>query len=253
MVKHSVITFLVLLLLFVKGANGAVVLYEDFEDLNTGDTYGDLSSIYDLGNNKINIGGGKIVQHGGNKLVRIQGSYPDLTADMGIEIDIKNYFIDKIEFDFYFDYSETTQASLFTPTTIQADLYLLNGGKLVDQVYLFNLNYTGLQSGSMDVTPDPSNYPTPFNTSFSLTNLASYLADVSSFNPGFHAFDSAYLVLSAVYWSEGDGLDMDDPYESSVYLDNITVEATAIPEPAVCASFIFGLVFFRRIIKRVRE
>lgn len=242
---------LVIVLFLAKSSFCSVILSEDFESLTDGDTYGEITNIYDLGNHNIPIAGGKVVENNGNKMVELNGTYPNFTADLGIPIDIAHHAdINEVNFDFYFDYNTATQTGLFAPTTLQVDLYLMKSGKLTSQKTLLNFNFNGIQSASMDIAPDPASYASPFNEHFSITNLAGYLADITTLNPSFPGFDAAFLIFSVVYLAEGDGLNDGDPYETKAYIDELQIsdpETTPIPEPAAWASFIFGIVLLRRV------
>lgn len=243
-----IVSALIIVLFLATNSFCVVIFDEDFESLTEGTTYGVITTIYDLSNNNIPILGGKVVEYSGNKLVELDGNYPAFTADMGIQLDIATLTdINEIKFDFYFDYNTDTQTALFAPTTLQVDLYLMDNGimdtlELTSQKKLLNFNFNGIQDGLMDITPNPPSYPSPFNAHFSITNLAEYLADITTLNPGLWGFDGAFLIFTVWYPAEGEGLSDGDPYETKAYIDNIEISTAPIPEPLSFITLLTGIM-----------
>ncbi|RJP55934.1 MAG: hypothetical protein C4541_13585 [Candidatus Auribacter fodinae] len=251
----GIASFLTGVIIFFGAAvssNAAIVLYENFESYSTGDSYGQILNIFDFGNNPISIAGGSIVEHSGNKKLQSQGVSADWTSDVGIQIDTSKP-VQAIAFDFYFDYSAATQASLFSPTTVQADIFFLNGSKLMKQITFFNFNYTGYQASFVDPgvitsTTDFSNY----QQNYSLDNFAHFSADLTAFSLDFLNYDSALLIFSVVYLEEGWDKPQGEDYETKLLLEGISVQP--VPEPAAWAFFAFGIaVGLRKIRSRLNQ
>lgn len=223
--------------------SASVTMPENFESMTPGDTFGEIYNLYDLSNNQIPIAGGTIVEHSGNNMVSLQGISPNWTADLGFALD-NSQQIEGVRFDFFFNYNSVEQAQLFVPTTVQADLYLLNGNKLMDQINIFNINPEGLQSSSIHpaIVYDQISYP----ANYSLTDLAHFYADFSNLSVDFTSYDSVLLVFTMLYAEEGFDKNIGEPYNSIFTLDNVG----PVPEPAAWASFVFGLIGFMRFRKK---
>ncbi len=224
------ITFFLMLFVFVVYGNtyAALIIDEDFSSKSNGATYGAISNFKDDFDSSIPVVGGKIESVGGNNMVNIQGVSPAYDAKSAIQINTAGYILDYIKFDFFMQYDSSTQGLLEMPTSFKAELYLLDGGKRITPedngiITLFSYNYE-----------NDSNY--------SLSNMATYTADVHSLNNEFT--DSMLLVFSMNY------PDWQDNYDSKAYVDNIEVGAHTVPEPSLWSILVIGFFFLKRLIKK---
>ncbi|MCB1194623.1 PEP-CTERM sorting domain-containing protein [bacterium] len=236
---------LTLLLGLVQSSYGTTVIYDEtFDgitggnpDYTVGQTFGQVTTIKNLFGDTIPISGGSIVEHSGNKMVQLAGTNPDLSVDLGIQIDLSNHHLNSISLDFFFDFNQTTQNALDVPTSLTGELFLLEAGKLTQSLFVLNFNFTGLQSGLIDVT----NNSLSNNDPYSLSNFATYTAELSIAESFYvDTFDSVYLIVSVLY------PDFADPYDSSVYADNFVINATPVPEPGILALFLTGMLFLKK-------
>lgn len=250
---------LTLLCGLLVASNGfCIVVYNnDFDGTSgtvytDGETFGAVDTIKDLSDIPIPITGGTIMETNGNQLVKLQGVAQNLTADFAVSVDIQEYIISEISFDFFLNYNPATQANLFSPTTMTADLYLLQNSQLVKQIYLFNFTYTGPTDNSTEVDSNVDSFLTPFDANYSLGNLAHFTADLTSHDDIIPLYDEAFLVFSLTYYEEGFELPENDPYETKAYVDNITVTGSQyapIPEPASLVLMLIAVIG-RRIAKK---
>ncbi|MDX9703853.1 MAG: hypothetical protein RBU23_12550 [Candidatus Auribacterota bacterium] len=228
------------------------IYYQDFEDtsFNHGDSFGNLSGLKNSANQNISFTGGTIYNTGSDKMLKLEGSFPDFESSAAIMVNLNNYFLQSITFNFYFEYITASQEALEIPTILTAEILLVGQGNKVfhNPIYLLNFNYTGIQEGLMDVTPDPSSYDSPFNTSYSTQNKASFTADLSSLSQFIsNAGSSIALVVSVLY------PDLEDEYDAKVYIDDITVTGVPIPEPSAVAFCFFGGLLLIRIVRKTRS
>lgn len=237
-------------------AYGAVILDEDFSSYSEGATYGAIPGFKNDFQTLIPIAGGKIESVNGNKMVMLQGSYPKLDTKFAVAFNTSGYILDYIKFDFFMQYDPLVQQSLDWPTTLTAEIYRLDStGKLITpesigKINLLYFQYTGIITDDLDITPNPSSFASPFNSNYSLSNMASYTADVSGLNGS--VTSSMLLVFSMVY------PDFYDPYNPETnlytttgYIDNIEIGGhNPVPEPSMWGILVFGVMFLKRLIRK---
>ena len=214
---------------------------EDFEGFTTGQTFGQINTIQNLFGDPIPLAGGVVVEHSGNKLLKMQGTNPNISIDMGIEVDLTDRYINSVSLNFFFEFVEATQNALFVPTSLTGEFFLLEAGKLTQSLFVMNFNFTGLQDDLIDVDDTQLDGSEPF----SLANLATYTADLSiSESFLLDGFDSVFLVLSVLY------PDFADPYDTVGYFDNVQFAGTPVPEPGTIALVLIGMLYLKRRIKK---
>ena len=243
-----IILNLLIMAIFVPASHSSVLLSINFDETTTtGDPlypvdsiFGGVTGIKNLFGTTIPIDGGIIVEESGNKMVKLQGQNPNIGTEFGVMLDTHNVLLEEISFKFFFDSVESTQNSLNIPSMLTVELFLVSSeNELIDTKYLLYFTKDGMQNGGMDITPDPASYPTPHGDHFSLANLAFYTAHLGSLASYiFDNSDAVYLVPTILY------PDINDPYDTIAYLDEITAKGQIIPEPAVCLFFALGLLIF---------
>lgn len=237
-----------IIFLTVVGLAGAStsIYYQDFEGYSDGDDFGVLTGLKNASNTVIGFSGGTVETVAGNNMLKLQGSFPNISAECGIMIDLNTMLLQSISFDFYFNYLTASQDALEIPTTFTAEVLRVGPGNKVSHTpfYLLNFNYTGKQTDLMDVSSSPNSYNDPYNTSYSKQNRSSYTADLSGLSQMIaESGDSIALVFSILY------PDWNDNYDTDVFVDNI--EVSAVPEPSVIAFFLFGGLLTMRIYHKV--
>ncbi|MEW6535009.1 MAG: hypothetical protein AB1454_05240 [Candidatus Auribacterota bacterium] len=259
MKRLKALSLLMLCGLFFASNGLCIVVYNnDFDGTNgttyaAGEIFGAVDTIKDLSDVPIPVDGGIIMESNGNQLVKLQGVAQNLTADFAVSVDIQEYIINEIAFDFFVSYNPATQANLFSPTTMTVDLYLLQNSQLVKQIYLFNFTFSGMTEDSTDVPSNPESFLEPFDMNYSLGNLAHYTADLTSHEDDIMLYDEAFLVFTLNYWEEGFELPENEPYETTAFVDNITItgsEFAPIPEPASLVLLLIGFAAQRIVNKR---
>jgi len=243
-----------ILFIFVPVAHSSILMSVNFDETTAlGDplypvdsVYGNVTGLKNLFGTTVPVDGGTIVDVNGNKMVKIQGQNPYIATEFGIHVDTHNVMLDEISFNFFFDSVESTQNSLTIPSVLTVELFLIGSDdELIDTKYLLYFTKDGVETGGMDIAPDPSSYPSPYNDNFSLSNLAAYTAHLGSLAS--YIFDnskSIYLVPTMIY------PDRDDPYDTIAYFDDFVARGQIIPEPAVCLFFVLGLFILPRKLRR---
>lgn len=259
--KHLLFCCAFCCLLFHAHLGFSIVLYDnnldgsDGQTYYVGDSFGVVDTIVDISDVPIPITGGTIADYNGNQMVELQGIAQNYSADFGVPIDMQEYMLYDISFDFFVDYNEQTQSSLFAKTTFNVALYLVNGGQLLDSLYLLNVTYEGFAPNSVDVSFNPELFFDPFGTSYSMDNMAHFSTNLQSYASYISQFDAVYLMFTMSYPEEGWDLPLGDPYESTAFVDNITFTATdpaMVPEPATWTMLILGIGLFRAVRRRLR-